>query len=314
MKNTEIINMIQAQSTYYEDSLETSVDKFLGRKDIDIEKLKHIGFFVITPDSIKRELVTPILDFVIENTNAKILSAKLKYLSSHDIENLYKYTFRKRIIDGEQTFWWLMQRSFQLDPCIAVIMFCDEHKEETFCDTLLNLKGSFVKNCMPVVETIRDHFTSISRILAVIHSSDDIYSMLREALLFFTIQEITSIIKFEKYLTKNSVSCLVEGYNEHDLSMIKEYLLKRIYATIFFNNQVTIKERFDKNISDKQFIKIVNSCLNELDINLVKVIKGIYERNYDISIEYYGEILRHADIYINHWEEVVLINQLFFNK
>lgn len=328
MSKNEIKNHVMHLASQYDD-LSFSAERLLGKLS-NFEALKHIAFVIITPDSIKRGIESEVIDFILSKTRAQVCSARVKHLSDRDIEELYKYTFRQKIIDHKVTFWWLMQRSFQLSPCMALLLYCDKHEEEYFCETVLNLKGSFSVQCKPVEDTVRKHFSSLSRILAIIHSSDDILNLMREALIFFNENDFADIIN--KPLIngiKNNVLQLLEGNGRVPESSAEtvERLIARIKATIDIKypalkdiSECLLKLKNKDNI-EQSLISLENSMIKLKEISeheilsmVMKVVLSLFGKNSGIPIEQIGTILRWGNIYLTDWEEIVLQNYLFFDR
>ena len=279
----------------------TELAKEYGKKDQSILNILHLvdsvdvsqrlfdlAFIILTPDSIYKQKTKDIVEYICEKTGCKIIAAKLKYLDDFYIEELYKYTFQKKIMNNEQTFWWLMRKSFQNTPCLALILQSDHYSKDYFCETLLEMKGSYAIASDYKGETIRDRFDALSRILAVMHSSDDILCLLREASLFFSEKELKELLSMCAYKG-------VDLETIHDLVMVSsednimDTMLKRLQATLTLTK------------SKNYYLKMAEQILTR-------------SKESDIPLTDYGHVIRKANIYLSEWDENYLLNSIFFEK
>lgn len=282
---------------------------------------KNIAFIVIGPDAIQRGLVSDLIEYYTQQHKALIIGARFKYLSDYELELFYRYTFRERIIKDYVSYWWLINRGYNGFPCLALMLYCEEYDEETFCETILRYKGSHTVKCAPVDETVRDRFGGIGPILSVVHSSDDFISLQREALLFFSTSELELVFSNKcTYVSPDNIKIMIKPLLQDNFEKFRNSLLLRISSAL----QVYYPKSLEMH-------EILNNILtaDALDSNTIKTIE--YNLKTDARVELYFEIikalyatdsfnfgkdykhqLRRGNLLLSDWEEVLLLNYMQF--
>jgi len=151
----------------------------------------NIGFMIMTPDTFQRRQEDNVINELARN-NIYIYKYKLKYLHDNEIEELYKYGIRKKILNHNRTHWYLTRRGLSFGPSLGLLLFA---KANNLCDRLLLVKGKSDPRQNSDRSSIRSQYQSFSRILTLVHTSDDYTSMLREMKLFFGIEDIYQLLE-----------------------------------------------------------------------------------------------------------------------
>ncbi|MEU5464740.1 nucleoside-diphosphate kinase [Streptomyces althioticus] len=145
----------------------------------------HLGFMIITPDAVHRGRHLEVLD-TLRRAGFQLLAHRSLKLRDDHIEELYKYGLRKKIMDNRRTHWFLTRKGLGFGVSVGLLL---RHPEPGACERLLALKGASDPSAA-AADSIRGAVRSYSKILALVHSSDDAPAVMRECLLFFTRREM----------------------------------------------------------------------------------------------------------------------------
>lgn len=277
-------------------------------------KLKQFAFMIITPDGVRRGLASEILKFLLKHVQFEIKMAKMGTITNRQLELLYKYAFKRMFLKGELVYWWLLQESWRVGPCVALLLYSKDFTEGAFVDFLLNIKGDYND---PDKQKLRSYFASTSMIMNIIHSSDDNYNMIREASLFFDNKDIINTIRCpEKYsvefevisdLCKFTNQCSIPS--EEILNIVNNRLWSEL-ALMCKDNLMAVKKRFRILIETLPYDEFVNKIShgNYKIVNLLKI-AYILSGKKDVPIAEF-EVLFKDNIIFDQWEKVVLKNIL----
>ena len=293
-------------------------------KSLYMNEIKDTALLIITPDSIQRGLVPDILDYLKNKHGASVIGSRLKYLKDYEIEQLYRYSFKKKIVEDDYTFWWLIERTYKNFPCVILFLHSKQHVEETFVETVLKYKGSFSEKCEPVDETIRDKFGGIGRILAVVHSSDDIESMFRELLLFFSEDEIIKIFNnIDQDIQREDLINMNKALDMYDYSAFRNSLISRIMTCIkvYYSEEKDLilkLENLLKNVQINETLELIYYRYNNTDdIRLKCYLEIILLLNSYIEFEWdknYKDLCRNNNLLFTDWEEILFLNYLLVQE
>jgi nucleoside diphosphate kinase len=154
------------------------------------ESADHLAFMIVTPDAIHRGQHPAVVDSL-RRADFRLLAHRSLRLRDDQIEELYKYGIRKKIMDHRRTHWFLTRKGLGFGVSVGLLL---RHPQPGACERLLALKGASDPGAA-TPETIRGAVRSYSKILAVIHSSDDPAAVMRESLLYFSRQEIEAAVR-----------------------------------------------------------------------------------------------------------------------
>lgn len=173
----------------------TKEEMFKYLKGSKLKSLKHICFCMLTPDTIIRYLDGKVLEYLSQK-GIQIIDFKIKYLSEKGIEEIYKYGFTEKILTRQKTHWWLTRKSYLLAPAIGLLVYVENLPDgfSTAYQYILSLKGKSVPASNTVQDSIRYQYKSISKTLALFHSSDNFIGIIRESRLFFSWDRIVDAI------------------------------------------------------------------------------------------------------------------------
>ncbi|WP_030434532.1 nucleoside-diphosphate kinase [Actinoplanes subtropicus] len=149
----------------------------------------QVAFMIVTPDAIHRGLHEQVVDRV-TRAGFRVLAWRVKYLGDDEIEELYKYGYRRKVFDNQRTHWFLTRRGLGFGASLALLL---HHPDGDAPGRLARLKGaSQPREASP--QSIRGELRSFSKILALMHSSDDGVGVLRESLLYFGKSEVRAAV------------------------------------------------------------------------------------------------------------------------
>ena len=172
--------------------------------------LRFVGFCMITPDAVVRHLVTDILSYL-ESFGFVVGDFQVKYLSEEDIEEVYKVGFTHKILNHRKTHWWLSRKSYSIAPAIGMLVYTNRLPVDypLATDYLLHFKGGSLPISNYNTESVRYRLGSISKTLALFHSSDNPFEVVREATMFFSWDRIRHVLEMVETdnVSKSSLLC-----------------------------------------------------------------------------------------------------------
>ncbi|RKD31745.1 nucleoside-diphosphate kinase [Lacrimispora algidixylanolytica] len=278
------------------------------------ELLQEYTFMIITPDAIQRGLVQQIMDFLHDNIEFDIKLLNTCKVSTRQLELLYKHAFKRMFIKGELVYWWLLQESWSIGPCAALLLHSSNCNSKPLIESLLELKGSYHGKGE---KTVRALFNSTSMIMNVIHSSDDPYNMIREASIFFNDSDLYNVIEHpgSKNIEVEVLNYQFTLTNQHSSANdIVSIVRLRTYATIAMNFKYALDkttEKIDLLISSNTYYEFINKVSDSYP-NLLHLFMIAYALSgkTDIPISDLEELFDTKDMLLSRWEKVVIKNTL----
>lgn len=178
------------------DAAETLEDYPLSRSDVAelgraglAAVADQLAFMIVTPDAVHRGKHADVLAEV-HDAGFRIVAHRTRNLRDSDIEELYKYGLRTKILDHRRTHWHLTRKGLGMGTSLGLLL---QHPDGEACGRLLRLKGaSQPADAAP--NSIRGSLRSYSKILALMHSSDTAPAVLRECLLYFTPGQVSDTL------------------------------------------------------------------------------------------------------------------------
>ncbi len=152
-----------------------------------LDKLRYFSFMMLKPDAVARGLVSEILQ-EFQRRGIYPVKGKVIKLESREIDELYKFV-KIRYADS----WWVMPKVFRLAPCVPCIVAGDPGEH----DTLSHRIRAEIGPTTPAAGTsnhMRYMFKGGNRVFNLIHAGDDPAASLREALVFFTWEELAEVL------------------------------------------------------------------------------------------------------------------------
>lgn len=176
--------MLDAAETLEDYPLSSADIVELGRAGLETAA-DQLTFMIVTPDAVHRGLHEKVLTEV-HNAGFRVLVHRTRNLRDSEIEELYKDGLRAKIMDNRRTHWYLTRKGLGLGTSLGLLL---AHPEGDACERLLRLKGDS-KPADATPDSVRGSLGSYSKILALMHSSDNPAAVLRECLLYFTAQQV----------------------------------------------------------------------------------------------------------------------------
>ena len=162
-------------------------DKRLQRlPEEQLARLTELGFVVLRPDSLARNLGAPILDWLNERSITP-LTLRLLQLSPATIESLYR---RKLHLFGGSV--WLHHKQLTSGPSAVLLVKGKPGSYASLASRLDFLKGSSSPADSRGDEYLRTHFGRLSSFHGTIHCADRVATLLEESSLFFPWHQIVT--------------------------------------------------------------------------------------------------------------------------
>ena len=208
-----------------------------------LDALPSLSFIMLKPDAYLRGLVPSVLTFLKEN-NVYPVHYRLKQLDAAEIDELYMFVKPKYIES-----WWIMDKTYRLAPCCPVIVV---GKKENYDHLSLRIR-SLVGPTTPTLgdeSNIRYKFRGAHRIFNMIHGTDDPAAAIREALVFFSLDDLRDALNAAKKLERGIDDPSCDLQHEHlvpnevvqlDLQIAK-YNLKRALLHRWTTESSSVRE------------------------------------------------------------------------
>ncbi|SFL00095.1 nucleoside-diphosphate kinase [Brevibacillus centrosporus] len=152
--------------------------------------LRKVAFVIFKPDVLQQNLEQSVWAFF-ERRQIRLLAQKVDFITRDKRKQLY--------IDfhvSSKTNWDLGTEFYELGPALFLIVYGDFPSTYNSLGEYISseLKGSFVPE-EAKSGTVRGDFNSINPVFNLIHSSDNTNKALREIQIFFTRDELFSLIR-----------------------------------------------------------------------------------------------------------------------
>ena len=152
-----------------------------------IEMLPKMSFAMIKPDAYLRGLA-PIVISRLEEEGFHIAKFDVRKMKSREIDELYMF-----VKNRYKESWWIMPKVFSMAPVVPLILIGDPMEFEHLSERLRELIGPTTPD-VGKPGGMRYDLKGANRVLNIIHASDDPASALREALVFFSLDEILDVL------------------------------------------------------------------------------------------------------------------------
>ena len=300
MSCTSLEKIIAVEARKYSEKSETNIN-LIKKLENHGMILHHVGLLLLTPDCIERGIYNDIIDFIIAQTGATICSARILQLDLYSVEELYKNAIQKKMAAREKVYLWLLEKMMSQGPAMILLLYCNNHEEDFFYQTVLRLK----KISDSKTASIRDKFVSFGKVLNIVHSPDDLHSFLSEAMVFFQEEELVNTFNSIPSIPIETVKNLLSGYGvKEELPLkIQSYFLDRIDSTIdiLLSEIMSAKCKSALVMRKKQKIE---------DLQLIK--NNINSGNIRINLAKLSDELKSLDVCHTQWEMIFLLNLLLF--
>ncbi len=161
----------------------------------------HLAFIIMRPDALERGL-HPQIAKSIEKHGLSLVGWKHMYIEDRDIEEVYRFT-QLRLLEREmRPLWWLTRRMYAAAPALVTLWagnFPAEYR--SLSHFVEEIKGPS-NPALTRPGQLRHSYPAINVVLCTVHSSDDSLEALREAAIFFSIDEVRSAIDRVPFVLK----------------------------------------------------------------------------------------------------------------
>lgn len=156
-------------------------ESFLSEADDEhVKALESFTFALIKPDAFARGLAPETVERL-KDSGFTIGAIKLSEMDPDTIDELYMFV-KQRYADS----WWIMPKVFSQAPVVAMVLVYEEGNASS---KLREVVGPTTPEAGKP-GNIRYDMKGVNRALNVIHAADDPASALREALVFFEMDEV----------------------------------------------------------------------------------------------------------------------------
>lgn len=152
-----------------------------------IEMLPRMSFAMIKPDAYLRGLA-PVVISRLEEEGFHIAKFDVRKMKSKEIDELYMF-----VKNRYRESWWIMPKVFSIAPVVPLILTGDPMEFSHLSERLRELVGPTTPDAGRP-GGMRYDLKGANRVLNIIHAADDPASALREALVFFSLDEILDVL------------------------------------------------------------------------------------------------------------------------
>ncbi len=247
--------------------------------DEDLKFLRYVGFIIFKPDTVARGIVGEVVS-EFRRRGIYIWKPKKVSLTGEKLDKLYLFV-KQKYADT----WWVMEKVFRLAPCI--VSLCIGNPKN-----FPHLPGRIRFEIGPTTPAagepgkIRYDFSGSNRIFNVVHATDDPAACVREALIFYTEEEMKEVIRDAKLYHLRGVTPKYEVRDEYDKTDID-----------IFKIMVAFKRRICNKLEDfheyRDNIGLFTNLLDEEEKVIRKVteirkrrgsLSPIYKKEHELSI------------------------------
>lgn len=241
------------------------------------KQIENISFLMLKPNAYLSDKISEIISELKDN-NIEVVTYKLLQLTEEHLENLYCFIKAKYA-----NSWWVMQKVYSLAPCLVAIVRGEKQNYDHLSSRIRNLVGSTT----PIISkkgSIRYAPYSMTRIFNTIHATDDPASAIREALVFFTTDDLIAILSSPNL---NNAKNLLSDSNIHfsntkkitSFARIKYELKEKLLRKI---NEILIGYRFFSDPLIEDWLNQFGSLLSKEQIIIDQTL-NLREEFYRIS-------------------------------
>lgn len=161
--------------------------------------IRYFSFLMLKPDVYISALGSRLLDLLKEHEVVPI-RARTLWLDEGYIDELYKFV-KQKYFDT----WWVMKRAYTLAPCTPLMIVGRPGSFLHLSERLRDIVGPTT----PIVGSarqIRYGFRATHRVFNLIHGTDDPASAIREALVFFSWDDIGQALELADNIAKDQLT------------------------------------------------------------------------------------------------------------
>ncbi|GAB6991973.1 nucleoside-diphosphate kinase [Paenibacillus pini] len=265
---------------------------------------KNTCFAMITPDALIRGKTEEVIDYLLDK-NIQIKNFLIKKLSEREIEEVYKLTYLEKVESFKRTHWWLTKETYAHYP--AILLLLETNNLPDGYDNLPLYIKSFKGKSDPYRNdehnSLRYRIGSLSKTLALFHSSDDLSSSERESSIFFN----------KGFLNKGNIHAIYS----------KEYILESLQFTDYqetslYDSLYKIKKRVLYKLNyylESSSNNIWSNIHNQL-VNLYDQIEANTNMNFIEQHMYYKKFLEEEKkiMYSNQAIVIEIIQKLLIHE
>lgn len=195
--------------------------------------LKYLDFIMFSPDAILQNAHKE----VIEKNGLHVLEYKFIVLNDKCVEKVYE----KELVSGKINSWWIKRKIFSKGiTFVAIIGREIPSGYKYLCDYILEVKG---KSDPLEYEygSVRYEYRVSSKAFGFMHSSDDIYSIVNEALVFFDMNQICNSLERIKMLIEKPYKLLYDS-KALDINLKKQNIELSYYRVLYKIKKIIINK------------------------------------------------------------------------
>jgi len=225
-RNNEVQEEIEASSQAYPELrwFYEKVARTLPERTLC--KIPYMAFVVIMPDGLMQGVHQPFL----EEYGKYVVAYRIRTLNQEDAERLY---FDGLVTDNSCRHiksWWIKNKLFELGESIGLLLYNPD--EYNFHKLLTERKGA----SDPLIVrkgAMRYNYRTPNKTFGLLHSSDDLLSMLYEIDTYFEPDDLNDFLNFQDALISEKVSHLKEYFTYFHTARIEYYrVLYRVKSRI----------------------------------------------------------------------------------
>lgn len=148
-----------------------------------LRELRNFAFALIKPGCYARGLAPEVLRRL-RSAGLRVTGYRLARFTPEVIDELYEFV-RRKYSDS----WWIMKKVYTTSPTVALILRGDPGGHEHLAGRLRDLLGPTTPDAGRPGQ-IRYDLKGVNRVLNLVHASDDPAAAVREALVFFRMDEL----------------------------------------------------------------------------------------------------------------------------
>ncbi len=159
-------------------------ERFLAEASPEhLKELERLAFAAIKPGCFARGLAPEVLRRL-EEAGFRVVDYKVTRLTPELIDELYAFV-RLKYKDS----WWIMKKVYTEYPMVALLLKGDPGSYEHLSGRLRDLLGPTTPDAGSPGH-LRYDLKGVNRVLNLVHAADDPAATLREALVFFSMEEV----------------------------------------------------------------------------------------------------------------------------
>jgi len=153
----------------------------------ELRFLLNVSFVMLKPNAYLEGQIPALID-ALRQEAVYVFRHKLKILTESELDQLYMFVKRRY-----SESWWVMERVYSLAPCFLALVIGPQNGFAHLSGRIRELVGPTTP-MMGSENKLRYAFRGTHRIFNTIHATDDPASAVREALVFFDIDDIKQAV------------------------------------------------------------------------------------------------------------------------